>query len=61
MKASIWTPVPGLEVDTCYVRGDGDITAGLTPNIDTDSAQPGETRTNKGPESSAALRSPLGC
>ena len=32
-----------------------------TSNIDTDSAQPGETRTNKGPESSAALRSPLGC
>ena len=31
MKARIWTPVPGLEVDTCYVRGDGDITAGLTP------------------------------
>ena len=44
-----------MEVDSCYVRGDGDITAGLTPpNIDTDSAQPGERLTNKGPESSSA-------
>ena len=29
--ANIQTQVTGLEVDSCYVRGDGDITAGLTP------------------------------
>ena len=57
MKACIWTWVTGCEVDRCYVRGDGDITSGLTP-LTLTPTQPRETHsTNKGPESSSLLTS----